>query len=98
MVELKLTDVKINMLESPKILAVADIELSGCIIIKGFTIMEKDGKRFVNNPATKAGEKVYIKTVEITNKNVKEIIDGAILKKYDKVLNYKEKPGIEFTM
>jgi DNA-binding cell septation regulator SpoVG len=101
MIELKLTDVKINLLdnETSKVKAIAEIELSGCIIIKNFMIIHSDnGKYFVNLPSAKTGENSYAKQIDITNKNVKDKIFSAILKKYydTKKSGWQDKPGVSF--
>lgn len=90
---MKITDVRIFKAKKiGAVLAYANVILDNKFIIRGITLLEKDGKRFVSMPARKLNnaERPYRDMCHPLNNKVREELTEAIFTAYEEFLETEE--------
>ncbi len=86
---MEITNVKIfKAKQGGHVLAYANIILDKQFIIRGITLVEKDGRKFISMPSRKIrnGERTYRDTAHPLNREVRKELTEAVLDAYEDFL------------
>lgn len=90
---MEITNVKIyKARQGGPVLAYANVILDRQFIIRGITLIEKDGKRFISMPARRVrnGERHFRDTAHPLNREVREKLTETIFNAYEEFLKSEE--------
>lgn len=90
---MEITNVKIyKARQGGPVLAYANVILDRQFIIRGITLIEKDGRRFISMPSRRVrnGERHFRDTAHPLNSEVREELTEAIFDAYEEFLKLEE--------
>lgn len=74
------------------VLAYANVIISNQFIIRGITLIEKDGRRFISMPSRRVlnSNRIFRDTVHPLNRELREELTNIIFEAYDEFLKSEE--------
>ena len=83
---MQITEVRVRLLDSPKMRAVASVTLDGCFVVHDIKVIDGQNGTFVAMPSRKMAENDFRDIAHPLNQFTRDMIREAVLDAYDREL------------
>lgn len=83
---MQITEVRVRLLDSPKMRAVASVTFDGCFVVHDIKVIDGQNGTFVAMPSRKVGDDTFRDIAHPTQQFMRDVLRETVMDAYDRAL------------